>query len=386
MSQDRIVIVGAGLLGLALASELRRRNFAVTLLERAVPGAEASTAAAGILGPQLEHDDDGPTLALGVAGVRATLDLARTLRSEVNADVDLVEHGAIKAAFDDHDARALERRVAWQKSCGLRVDLVSGAEARAVLPQLGDGVVRAAVFPDDHCLDPRAYGRGLHALALSRGVDVRMGIPVARLMTSSERVSGVVLEDGSRVEAEHVIVCAGAWSSRVPDVAKLAGLDDELSVLGADGAFVFPVRGQIVELASGEAPLTRVVYGAGAYCVPRGDGRVVCGSTTEHAGFDKSVTAAGVHALLSRVLRALPSLGARTLNATWAGLRPATKDGLPLLGETKTPGLWLSTGHYRNGVLLAAISAEVVASLVCGQRPCVDVAPFSPKRLRSPST
>lgn len=389
-TSQHVVVVGAGLLGLAAAAQLARRGHRVTVLERAIPGAEASTAAAGILGPQLEHDDDGPTLDLGVCGREATLrlvdELTRELASEAmkeqDSDVGLVKNGALKVAFTDDEAHALGKRVAWQQAKGLRVDVINAATARALVPALGDGVVSAAVFPDDHCLDPRAYGRALHALVVKRGVTLKTGVPLTRLLERNGRVVGAILDDGARIEGDLVLVCAGAWSTRVPGVSALAGLDDD---------DVHPVRGQILELASGtdgavgDATLDRVVYGAGGYAVPRRDGRVVCGSTTEHVGFDKSVTAAGVEQLLSRVLRLLPKLGARTILSTWAGLRPSTRDGLPLIGETRAPGLWLSTGHYRNGVLLAAVSAEIIGSLIDGERTVVDVAPYSPKRLGSSS-
>ncbi|HEY4223439.1 MAG TPA: glycine oxidase ThiO [Myxococcota bacterium] len=378
----RIVVVGAGLLGLAAAAELARRGHRVTVLERAVPGAEASTAAAGILGPQLEHDDDGPTLDLGVAGARATLALADVIAREVpaHAHLDVMKRGALKIARSDDEARALSRRAAWQTARGLRAHIVDETAARALVPALGDGVALACVFPDDHCLDPRAYGPALLALALHRGVALTSGVPVVRMIESAGRVAGVVLANNTRVDADVVLVCAGAWSSRVPDVQRLAHLQDHT---------VHPVRGQMLELAApngddGGGAVDRVIYGAGGYLVPRGDGRVVVGSTTEpSAGFDKSVTAAGVQALLARALTLVPSLGERAIARTWAGLRPSTSDGLPLIGAAHAPGLWLSTGHYRNGVLLAAISAEIVGALIDNERPSLDVAPFSPKRLHS---
>lgn len=375
--KEPVIVVGAGLVGLAAAIELCRRGHAVELLERAVPGAEASTAAAGILGPQLEHEVDGPTLDVALAGARATRTLVEELRARWGIDVDWCENAAVKLAFDESEARALEKRVAWQLARGLRAELVSGDEARRRDAALGPEAVAAAFFPDDQCLDPRRYGEGLQALARSLDhLKVQSGVPVAGLLVEGGRCRGVRLDDGSERRAGDVVVCGGAWSLRVPGVAEALGVAEDA---------VRPVRGQIVELRGPPGLVLRVVYGPGGYIVPRSDGRVVCGSTMEDVGFDKTVTAAGVISILERARRAVPALGSFALSSTWAGLRPATRDGLPLLGETTVPGLWLSTGHFRNGVLLAAVSAQALGALLDGDRPPVDVARFSPKRLASPT-
>lgn len=370
--KESVIVVGAGLVGLATTLELARRGHPVELLERAVPGAEASTAAAGILGPQLEHETDGPTLELALAGARATHALVDELAAR-GLHVDLHTQAAVKLAFSPEETEALAQRVAWQQARGLRVELVDGDEARRRDPGLGPDAVAAAFFPDDHCLDPRRYGEALQACVRALpGVRISSGIPVSGLVLEAGRCCGVRLENGRLLRGELVVVCGGAWSLRVPDVAEAVGasMDD-----------VRPVRGQMVELRGPPGVVQRVIYGPSGYVVPRADGRVVCGSTMEDAGFDKTVTAAGVATILERARRSVPALGAFALSTTWAGLRPAPRDGLPLLGPTRTPGLWLSTGHFRNGVLLAAVSAQVLGALVHGDQPAVDVASFSPERL-----
>lgn len=380
--KESVIVVGAGLVGLAAGIELHRRGHPVELLERAVPGAEASTAAAGILGPQLEHEVDGPTLDLGLAAARATRALVEELQARTGIDVDWCASPAVKLAFDDAELAALAGRVTWQRARGLRAELVDGDEARRRDPALGPEAVGAAFFPDDQGLDPRRYAEALQAWARSlAGLQIGSGVPVAGLLLEGGRCRGVRLANGRERRADHVVVCGGAWSLRVPGVAEALGVGEDV---------VRPVRGQIVQLSGAPGVVTRVVYGPGGYVVPRRDGRVVCGSTMEDVGFDKTVTAAGVVSILERARRAVPALGEFALSSTWAGLRPATRDGLPLLGETTVPGLWLSTGHFRNGVLLAAVSAEVLGALIDGEPAAgdgrrVDVARFSPKRLASPT-
>jgi glycine oxidase len=339
MGDRRVVVVGAGLVGSAVAAELLRRGFDVVLLERAVPGAEASSAAAGILGPQLEHEDDARALELGLQGREATLRWARMLLEETGVDVELAPPGARERAFDDDERRALEQRVRAQQARGLRAEWRDGE----------------AFFPDETSLDPRRYGQALIALAKKRGAAIVTGVPVLGLVEEGGAVRGVRLADGSVQRGHAVVVCAGAWSSLVPGVAELAGISSD---------DVFPVRGQIVQLQGPPGLLPHMVYGGKGYVVPRRDGRVICGSTMERVGFQKEVTASGIKAVLEQALRLAPELAELPVTSTWAGLRPATRDGLPLLGPTRTPGLFLATGHFRNGVLLAALSAEVIGGHV----------------------
>ncbi len=348
-----VVVVGGGLVGTAVAHALRKKGVAVVVVERAVPGAEASWAAGGILSPQAECDVDGPMLRLCLDGLRATLALCEQLREELAGelgDVGLRKTGTLDVAVDDDEARALHARVAWQQALGLEARWLEAADVKRRAP-VGD-VVGAALFAGEASLEPRRFFAALRARALASGVRFLTG---RRVVSVEPR--RVTLDDGV-VDGDAVVVCAGAWTPQVQGAGVAAGA-------------VFPVRGQMVELLIAGGDGTRaaavdaapVVYGCGGYLVPRGDGRVVVGSTMEHAGFEKRVTAGGLQKVLTTATSLLPTLAQATVSSTWAGLRPATTDGLPLLGCSSS-GVWVASGHFRNGVLLAAVSAERIAAAI----------------------
>lgn len=341
-------------MGCASALALAERGAEVVVLERSVPGAEASSAAAGILGAQVElHGREGEA-ELFVRARDAWPAWAGALREATGIDVGWRRSGVLRAAFDEAEGAEIAREVAWQRARGLRAEVVDGAEAHAIEPTLGEAVVAAAHFPDDAQVDPPAVLRALMAaIARHARVTVRCGATVERLLVEGDRCVGTSLGDGV-LRADAVVLAAGSWSSLVPGVP-------------ASVPAVKPVRGQLVMLDERPPRARSIVFGAGGYVVPRGDGRVVCGSTTEHAGFRKEVTAAGVHAVLSAALRCVPSLGAAQLVDSWSNFRPMAEGGRALVGASPLPGLVLATGHYRNGILLAKVTADDVATAVLGR-------------------
>lgn len=358
----KVVVVGAGLVGAASAAELLRRGHSVTLLERALPGAEASSAAGGILSPQAECDEDGPLLSLCLAGLPATRAFVQQIRDGTGddpaLDPHLEENGNALIAVTDEDQRLLVERVRWQRARGLRVTW------------LQEG--RLALFPDEGRLEPGPYTRGALALARARGAHVIADAPVERVVHAGGAVEGVMLRDGRVLEADVVVVAAGAWTAQVPGAC-----------VGPD--VVFPVRGQMVELQGPPGLLERVTFFGRAYAIPRVDGKIVLGSTMERVGFDKSTTPDGIARVRAHAEQALPVLRGLPMTRAWAGLRPATRDGLPLLGETDVRGLFVSSGHFRNGILLAALSAKLLAALItdsAGSPGLADqaVEAFSPRR------
>lgn len=349
----RVAIVGGGVMGCATALALADRGADVVVLERAVPGAEASSAAAGILGAQVELHGKEDDAALFVRARDAWRGWATALREASGVDVGWRQSGVLRVAFDEGQRAELSREVGWQREHGLRAELVDGARARSIEPALAESVVAAAHFPDDAQVDPPALLRALMAaLARHARVTVRGGTMVHRLLVARDRCVGVVLDDGE-LQADATVLAAGSWSSLVPGVP--AGVPQ-----------VRPVRGQIVLLDERPPRASSIVFGAGGYIVPRGDGRVLCGSTTENVGFRKEVTAGGVNAILTSALACVPSLSAAQLAATWSNFRPHAEGDRALVGASPLPGLFLATGHYRNGILLAKHTADAVAAAVLG--------------------
>lgn len=352
----RVAIVGAGVMGCTTALSLAARGVDVTLLERSVPGAEASSAAAGILGAQAELHRRADDVATFVAARAAWGPWARELREHTGIDVGHRVSGVLRVARTGDERAALAEEVAWQTARSLRASLLDGAAARQIEPELSPDVVAAAHFPEDAQVDPPALLRALMAAAArSSFVTVRAGATVERLVVESDRCVGVML-DGAPFRADAVVLAAGSWSSLV------AGLP-------ADMPAVRPVRGQIVLLDERPPRARTIVFGGDCYVVPRGDGRVLCGSTMEHAGFRKEVTAQGLHTILSGAIACVPSLAAAQFAGAWSNFRPHAAGDRPLIGPSPMAGLFLATGHYRNGILLSKVTADAVARVVVGPAP-----------------
>jgi glycine oxidase len=245
----------------------------------------------------------------------------------------------------------LAREVAWQQAQGLQASLLDAPAAREIEPELGPTVQLAAYFADDGQVDPPALLRALVAAAArSARITIRSGATVQRLLVDGDRCVGVALDEGE-LRADAVVLAAGSWSSLVPGVP-------------ASLPTVKPVRGQILLLDERPPRLRTIVIGARAYVVPRGDGRVICGSTMENAGFRKEVTAGGLEAILSGALECVPSLAAAQFSSAWSNFRPHVDGDIPLVGPSPLAGLFLATGHHRNGILLSKVTADAVAAAV----------------------
>jgi glycine oxidase len=339
-------------MGCATALALTGRGAEVVVLERAVPGAEASSAAAGILGAQAElHGREGDA-RLFVQARNGWPSWAAALREASGVDVGWRRSGVLRIALSEREGAELTQEVAWQRDHGMRAEVLGPAAAREVEPELGETVLSAAHFPDDAQVDPPALLRSLMAaLALDRRATIRSGTTVERLLVEADRCVGVKLDDGE-LRAEATVLAAGSWSSLVPGVP-------------ATVPPVRPVRGQIVLLDERPPRLRTIVFGAGGYVVPRGDGRVLCGSTMEHVGFRREVTAGGVQAILASALACAPSLAAAQLAGTWSNFRPHAENGA-LVGASSLEGLFLATGHHRNGILLAKTTADAVTAAILG--------------------
>lgn len=371
-----VVVVGAGVIGCAVAIELRRRGHQATVIDRGRVetgaalgrGPEGSSAAAGIVGAQLEGmHGDGPLTRLCLQSRALYPAWVARLEAQSGRDVELRPAGVLEIAYAAPALEAIAAQVAWQTEAGLPVEHLDAAEVRALEPSLTTEIVGAVRFPDDPRLDPPALLSALRVAAERSGVVFRAEAEVARVLIRSGRAAGVELAGGATIEGDAVVISAGSWSALIGE-----------TTLARD--VIAPARGQMIELRLAEQVLRSVVEGPDCYLSPRDDGRVLVGSTVELVGFRAGPTAAAARDLLAAAIRLLPALGGATLSRAWAGFRPRSADERPLIGAVPVEGLVIATGHFRNGVLLAPITAEIVAALLTGEAPGVDLAPFDPRR------
>ena len=362
-----VAIVGGGIMGCAVALRLAQRGLRVTVIERGIPGAEASSAAAGILGPQMEAEGPGPLLELGLRSRALYPALAAELHDVTGIDVGYAKSGVLAVALTDHEEQELVTRRTWQTARGLRVESFSAAAVRELEPALSPEVRAAIRFVDDAQVSARELARAFSQAAAAAGARFLQGRYVRRVIVAGGVATGVEL-DGEILPAGVVVVAAGSWSSLVEGG-------------GVPGQVVRPARGQMVSIET-RPPLFRhvvSVHGRG-YLVPRRDGTVIAGSTVEMAGFRKEVTVGGLAQILGMARALVPALADAAVTATWSNFRPYTADHLPVLGHTPIHGLVLATGHYRNGILLAPITAWAIAELVASGQSSIDLAPFSVSR------
>lgn len=367
----RVVLVGGGLVGALSALRLADAGADVLVLEKTHPGAEASSAAAGILAAQAEATGPSPLFELTFESLQMHAALAEEIRGRTGVDAGFERRGILEVARTESEARALLAKVVWQRERALPVDILDAKALRQREPALAAGFVQGVLFPDDASLDPARLTAGVVQAAARAGVRFRSGVMVRRVLITHNRATGVDTDDGV-VEGDAVVLCAGAWSGLIAH-----GLGDPGSVR--------PARGQLVEFDTCPTPVRSVVYAHGGYVVPRGDGRVVVGSTLEFVGFRRGVTAEGLAKLLATAMKTVPSLGEATVLRTWSNFRPYTEDKTPIVGMRGVDGLVLATGHHRSGILLAPVTAEIVRDLVMRGQTRRAIASLSPLRAIAPT-
>jgi glycine oxidase len=365
-----VAVVGAGVIGLAVAWRASQRGLSVVVLEREEhPGAGTSRVAAGMLAPISEAQaSEQPLMRLGLASVGAYPDFVAELSDLTGLDTGYLRCGTLLGARDRDDAEWLERERGLREALGLPVQRLRASQARELEPALAPTLRLALEVPDDHAIDPRKLTAALGQAVQAAGGELRTGAAVKAVTIAHDRVTGVTLTDGSDVPAENVVVAAGPWSSSLDGIP--------------DGARVplHPIKGQILRLHDPGGPglLTRVLRMTGGYVVPRGDGRYVIGATMEERGFDTTVTVGGAFELLRNAFELLPSVTELVIDELSAGLRPATPDNAPAIGPGSIAGLHWAVGHYRHGILLTPITAELVVGALTGHAAIPDE--FAPTR------
>jgi glycine oxidase len=364
-----VVVVGGGVIGLAIAWRAAGAGMTVSVVDE-TPGQGASWAAAGMLAPVTEvHYGEHRLLALNLDAAGRWPAFAAEVEEAGGHPVGYRPGGTLAVARDADDNAALEDLYQFQLRCGLEVERLRSRECRQLEPGLAPGIRGGVLAAGDHQVDNRALVQALLIACRRAGVGLLTG-RVAELAVDRDRVTGVVLADGTRLPAGSVVLAAGCWSGG------LGGLAAEALPP------VRPVKGQLLYLrGSASEPLcTRNVRGLEVYVVPRGDGRVVVGATVEEQGFDTRVTAGAVRDLLQAALELLPDAAELELLETVVGLRPGSPDNAPMLGPAGPEGLVVATGHYRNGILLTPVTADAIAELLATGRVPDLIAPFTPGR------
>ena len=364
-----VVIIGGGVIGLTIARALAQRGVAgVCVIEKNRCGQEASWAAGGILAPQVEADEDDQFFQLARASRDLYPDFVGALEDESGIDVGFDTTGTIYVGFTEAEETDFRVRFDWQKGQGLAIEWLTGNEVRR-LEQCVSNEVRCALrFPNDYQIENRRLIQALLVANERRSVRLIQNCQVATLSIEGGRIVGAATSHGF-IATARVVLAAGSWSSSIASSVPLPKME------------VIPVRGQMLCFKASTNFASHVIYSARGYLIPRADGRLLAGSTTEEAGFDKRVTEEGKQAIRSMAGEIAPALASIPVTEAWAGLRPRTRDGLPVIGPfSNIQGLIYATGHYRNGILLAPITGELIAAaIVSGKSPPL-VSPFLPDR------
>ncbi len=362
---ERILVVGGGVIGLLSAWMLARAGAQVTLLERRLLGGESSWAGGGIVSPLYPWRYSQAVTALALCSQHFYVGLCRQLFDLTGIDPELHETGLFWLDLEDEEA-ALQ----WAEREHQPLRQVSLCSVREAVPGLAPGYRRAVHWPGlANVRNPRL----LKALQKVVGVTLREHSAVEGLLLEGGRVCGVRTAEGE-LRADRVVLAAGAWSGQL--LAKL-GLDLPVE----------PVKGQMILYKCAEDFLPAMVLAKGRYAIPRRDGHILVGSTLEHVGFDKTPTEVALASLRASAEELLPGLAEAEVVGHWAGLRPGSPEGIPFIGEVpQYPGLWLNCGHYRNGLVLAPASCELLKNLMLGEAPIVDPAPYDPAGRLCPSS
>ena len=365
MARD-VIVIGGGVIGCTIAWKLAQRGLRVTLLERGRIGCEASCAAAGMLSPQGENQTPGPFFDLCLRSRSMYRQFAAELTDTSGVDVEYKDEGTLFVIVAGENEGEKTRWTSWQLEAGLSLEHLTADDVRKSEPAVTESATTAVFLPEEHQVENRRLMEALEVAMKQAGVQVIEGANVTALTTERGGITGVT-SGGEVFDAGSVIVAAGAWSTRL------------LEPLGLNIKLI-PARGQMIAVKGATCPITRVLHSSKVYLVPRRDGRILIGATVEYAGFRKAVTVEAVNHLLGAAVELVPSLKQLEIVETWSGLRPDTSDHLPIIGPGGVDNLLLATGHFRNGILLAPITAALVSELVTSGHPPDRLKPFGIER------
>ncbi len=366
MEAPSVIVVGAGIIGCSIAYELGRRGVRCLVLDTAGEPGQTSRAAAGMLAPLAEGITPGPALELGLASLRRHKEWAYELVEATGIDVGYASAGILRLALSSDEAREVRATATRLTEMGLPASWLEGpalAEVEPLVQSAWGGLLSGL----EAQVQPERLLAALRSAAGGRGARFRLGTPAIKLLRGGKGVRGVVTGDGSAHEAESVVLATGAWTGM-------------LGHWCGQRWPVRPVRGQMVALEFLPLPVRRPVFSSRGYVLPR-SGLVLAGATMDDAGFDPRVTATGISSVLAGAAAIIPALAQATFRDAWAGLRPSSPDHLPLVGPVPGwEGLFVAAGHFRNGILLAPVTGQIIADLICAGTSSLPLTPYSPVR------
>lgn len=363
-----VAIVGGGLIGASIAFELAGENLRVALHDKQEPGREASWAAAGMLSPAPDGPPALPLVPLAMKSLELYPQFIEAVEKASGQSVDYEVKDSLHLFYLPDGERDRDTMIHEYRAIGIAAKPLDARAARKLENSIGP-LARSAALLTEAVVDPRLLTQAVLKAARARGVAVHAGVEVTRIFKAGGRCTGIIAGE-EEVHARQVIVAAGSFS------AGISGGDDDF----ARYAPTIPVRGQMLALRAEGLRLRHVIRSHRGYLVPRRDGRIIAGSTLEDAGFAKEVTPEGVRKIREAAIEMIPALEKAEIVERWAGLRPGSPDELPILGPTDIEGLLIATGHYRNGILLAPVTAKLMREWVMLGKTSFDAKVFSPLR------
>lgn len=371
-----VLIIGGGVIGLSIARELHVAGIRdITVVDKGEPGCEASWAAAGMLAPNAETEKvDGFYRFCSESNDRYP-DFANSLYKETGIDVGLDLTGTLQLAFDETEADKLLRKFRIQRDAGLAAEILSAEEVLRLEPEISSRVILGISYPNDRQVDNRKLVSALIEYCRRNDVKIITNEQTHSVMVENGHAYGVLTETDKH-SADVTILATGAWTSFI-----------EIGDAGLIGVDIKPIRGQMIAFEPSNGLSNKVIYGHDCYLVPRADGRILVGATVEDVGFDKSVTDEAIDELRGSAVEILPEIASCDVVESWSGLRPRSGDELPVIGNVAgIDNLLIATGHYRNGILLAPLTARIIAEKAVGNIDSPYFSIFGPERFKVNAT
>lgn len=371
--------MGGGLIGASIAFELAAESLRVVVIDRQKPGQEASWAAAGMLSPGPHSPEDEALTPLAQESMRLYPGFVAEIEKVSGRSASFLREGALEIFSGPHAEADRDKMVFNHQRMGIAAEAVSLEAARKLEKAIGPAAGSAAWLPEEASVDPRVLMEAVLTGAMQRDVEIQPDCAVTSLISEKSQAGTVctgIFAGEKAIEAKFVVLAAGCFTGSIECDAKANPFSASLR----------PVRGQMIAFRPKGLRLSRVLRCQRGYLVPRRDGRIVAGSTTEDAGFEKRVTREGLQSIVSAAVELVPELADAEIVETWSGLRPGTPDNLPILGPTGIEGLFAATGHFRNGILLAPVTAKLIKDWIVRGQVSSDVGRFSPLRFSGTNT